>query len=386
MVMKYILRLVFGMAFFVSEHALAQDSPSYGVVKNMPKFYTELKQQLTYPMAWGNSPVREFGAWRIEARQVLTECMQILPPAPDAYHMEVTATEKRTGYEAQKIVFNVSGWCRIPAYLLVPEGKGPFPAIVMLHDHGAHFSIGKEKMVRPFGVTPEVLADADEWALRCYDNQYAGDYFASHGYAVLSIDALYWGERGRKEGADYNGQQALAANLLQMGTSWGSLISMDDVRSAEFLSSLPMIDAERIGALGFSMGAYRSWMLSALSDRVKVAAAVCWMNMTDSLMTLTNNQNKGGSAYSMIIPGIRRYLDYPDVASIACPKPMLFFNGTRDKLFPIEGVKAAYKKMEQVWHSQQANDRLITKLWDEKHFFNKEMQREVLAFFDKWLK
>lgn len=66
-------------------------------------------------------------------------------PAPKEYDMSVVGTEQRAGYEARKIWFNVSEWSRIPAYLLVPDGKGPFPAIIMLHDHGAHFSIGKEK-------------------------------------------------------------------------------------------------------------------------------------------------------------------------------------------------------------------------------------------------
>lgn len=100
-------------------------------------------------------------------------------------------------------------------------------------------------MVRPFHVKPEVLADADDWVMRCYDSQYTGDYFAANGYVVLSIDALFWGERGRKEGISYDGQQALASNFLQMGSSWGAFINMDDVRSAEFLSSLPFVDKEK---------------------------------------------------------------------------------------------------------------------------------------------
>ena len=49
----------------------------------------------------------------------------------------------------------------------------------------------------------------------------------------------------------------------------GAFINMDDVRSAEFLASLPMVDKNRVGCLGFSMGAYRSWMLAALTDCVK---------------------------------------------------------------------------------------------------------------------
>ena len=362
------------------------DTTAYSVVKNMPVFYEQLKQQLTYPAAWGNSPIRKFDKWRAQARETLLDCMQILPPAPADYAMTVIATEQRNGYKAQKILFNVSEWCRIPAYLLVPDGDGPFPAVVMLHDHGAHFSIGKEKMVRPFGVSAEIIADADNWAAGCYDGQYTGDYFAEHGYVVLSIDALFWGERGRKEGVNYDGQQALASNFLQMGSSWGAFINMDDVRSAEFVASLPFVDKDKVGCVGFSMGAYRSWMLSAITDCIKVSASICWMNTTEHLMTLTNNQNKGGSAYSMLIPNLRRYLDYPHTASIACPKPTLFFNGSRDKLFPVEGVKDAYDTMQAVWQSQKAADRLVTKIWEEKHFFNKEMQKETLEFFNKWLK
>lgn len=381
-----LLPLLFASLLSLSTASAQTDSTVYEVTGNMPVFYQQMKQQLTYPLAWGKAEEKDFAKWKAQARHVLAECMQNLQPAPKAYAMEVTDREQRDGYEARKIRFNLSEWSRVPAYLLVPEGKGPFPAIVLLHDHGAHFSIGKEKMVRPFHVAPEVMEDADQWASQCYDGQYVGDYLARHGYVVLAVDALFWGERGRKEGTSYDAQQALASNFLQMGASWGAFINVDDMRSAEFLASLPFVDKERVGSLGFSMGAYRSWMLAALTDVVRASASICWMNTTEHLMTLTNNQNKGGSAYAMLIPALRRYLDYPHVASIACPKPTLFFNGTQDKLFPIEGVRDAYREMEAVWKSQGASDHLVTKLWDEKHFFNKEMQKETLEFFDRWLK
>lgn len=381
-----LLPLLFASLLSLSTASAQTDSAAYEVTGNMPVFYQQMKQQLTYPLAWGKAEEKDFAKWKAQARHVLAECMQNLQPAPKAYAMEVTDREQRDGYEARKIRFNLSEWSRVPAYLLVPEGEGPFPAIVLLHDHGAHFSIGKEKMVRPFHVAPEVMEDADQWARQCYDGQYVGDYLARHGYVVLAVDALFWGERGRKEGTSYDAQQALASNFLQMGASWGAFINVDDMRSAEFLASLPFVDKERVGSLGFSMGAYRSWMLAALTDVVRASASICWMNTTEHLMTLTNNQNKGGSAYAMLIPALRRYLDYPHVASIACPKPTLFFNGTQDKLFPIEGVRDAYREMEAVWKSQGASDHLVTKLWDEKHFFNKEMQKETLEFFDRWLK
>ena len=88
----------------------------------------------------------------------------------------------------------------------------------------------------------------------------------------------------------------------------------------------------------------------------------------DSVSFIADNQNKGGSAYSMIIPGIRNYMDYPHVASIACPKPMMFVNGTKDKLFPVEGVLDAYEIMKKVWNSQHVPENLVTKLYDLHHF------------------
>ena len=79
-------------------------------------------------------------------------------------------------------------------------------------------------------------------------------------------------------------------------------------------------------------------------------------------------------------------MDYPHVAALACPKPALFFNGRNDKLFPVEGVEEAFKHLHEVWQSQQAEERLITKLWDEKHYFNRAMQTETYRFFDRYLK
>ncbi len=373
------------------------DTARYEVLKTMPAYYEQLRSQLSFPMAWQNAGIRDFNVWRAKARQTVFDLMGNLPPAPKNYDMQVIDAEQREGYTAYKIEFNISEWTRIPAYLLVP-GKSSsnllltpnsslltMPAIITLHDHGAHFSIGKEKMIRPFKVPSAIREDAEAWAEKNYDGVFFGDYLASQGYVVLAIDALFWGERGRKEGVDYDAQQALASNFLQMGTSWGAIINLEDIRSAEFLASLPFVDAKRIGCCGHSMGGYRSWMLAALSDVISASANICWMNDTEHLMTLTNNQNRGGSAYSMLIPGLRNYLDYADVAAMACPKPTLFFNGTSDKLFPVEGVQAAYRTMQQVWEGQKAKDLLSTKLWDEKHFFSREQQEEVLQFFNRSL-
>ncbi len=357
---------------------------TYGMLAHLPSFSTARVRRMDYPLAWRNTSL-PFGAWREMARKAYLESLQTPPPrAP--FNATTIASEDRGSYEARKLALNISVDSRIEAYLLVPKGEGPFPAMLALHDHGAHFSIGKEKVVMPFDVTAERRADAQAWVDKYYGGRWIGDELASRGYVVLAIDALFWGDRGRQEGVEYTEQQALAANMLQLGMAWAGHVVWDDLRSAEFLQSLPEVNPDRIGCLGLSMGAHRTWNLAAATDIVKAGAAICWMGDTPTLMAEGNNQTVGQSSFSMIFPGLRNALDYPDVASIACPKPMLFFNGTEDHLFPVAGVEASYDVMRQAWQSQGAGDRLVTKLWPVPHLFNLAMQEEAFAWLDSILK
>ena len=363
----------------------------------IPTYVETLKKELTYPMAWGNSPIKNFKKWKKAARAKVFECMMTPPKAAAAWDMEVLGEEQRDGYKAQKIAFNINAYSRITAYLLIPDGKGPFPTVNALHDHGAHLFIGKEKMIRPFftpeeqdapakqALCQEILDDADAWARQLYDSQYVGDYLAKHGYVVLSIDAPMWGERGRKEGVDRNKYDLIAGNMMMLGRDLSAFMTYDDISSTEFLASLPMVDAKRIGCVGCSMGAYRSWMLSALSDRIKAGASICWMITTDAQLTRRFGRKENGG-FANCIPGLRQYLDYPHIASLACPKPMLFINGTKDKLFPVPGVKDAFSEMHQVWKSQGADNLLDTELWDIPHSCGLKVQEKMLEFLDKNLK
>ena len=363
----------------------------------IPTYVETLKKELTYPMAWGNSPIKNFKKWKKAARAKVFECMMTPPKAAAAWNMEVLGEEQRDGYKAQKIAFNINAYSRITAYLLIPDGKGPFPTVNALHDHGAHLFIGKEKMIRPFftpeeqdapakqALCQEILDDADAWARQLYDNQYVGDYLAKHGYVVFSADAPMWGERGRKEGVDRNKYDLIAGNMMMLGRDLSAFMTYDDIASTEFLASLPMVDAKRIGCVGCSMGAYRSWMLSALSDRIKAGASICWMISTDAQLTRRFGRKENGG-FANCIPGLRQYLDYPHIASLACPKPMLFINGTKDKLFPVPGVKDAFAEMHKVWKSQGADNLLDTELWEIPHSCGLKAQEKMLEFLDKNLK
>ena len=364
---------------------LAQGRENYEFMRNLPVYADSLIADLTYPLAWGNSDIRDFDAWKQKARDKVFDCMLAPPPAPaNGYDVKVLYEEQRNGYKARKLEIRLSRYYTVPAYLLIPDGKGPFPAVNVLHDHGAHLFIGKEKVIRPLACEDSVVVkDAEEW-VKNYEGQYFGDYLAQHGYVVFSSDAPMWGERGQKEGPRRDRYDMIAGNMMMYGIDLSAYMTFDDIRATDYLASLSEVDSLRIGCTGWSMGAYRAWMLSALSDHIKAGAAVCWMVTTDEQLSFRYSRTENGG-FANCLPGLRRWLDYPHVASIACPKPMLFINGSQDKLFPVAGVKKAFQTMHEVWDSQGVGDRIETELWEMPHSCGLRSQQRVLLFFQKYL-
>jgi len=362
-----------------------RNAPEHGVQQLLPTFNSQRLSAMDFPGRWNaETSAVSFSQWRENARQQLLDALG-QPPPRVGFDAQILSTEDRGTHTAHKIQWNVNSWQRVLGYLLVPKGAGPFPAILALHDHGAHFSIGKEKVVRPFDVSEERLEDAQQWVDKYYGGRWIGDELASRGFVVFSTDALFWGDRGESGGSRYETQQALAANLLQLGMSWAGNILWDDLRSAEYLQSRAEVNPSLIGAVGLSLGAYRTWNLAAASDVIQAGAAICWLGDTPGLAQPGNNQTRGQSAYSMIQPYLRNSMDYADVASIACPKPMLFFNGSQDALFPVESVERSYQRLQTVWEQNNCRDRLQTRMWPAAHEFNIEMQEAAFQFFARWL-
>ena len=365
--------------------AFAQKREKYEFKRNLPVYADSLIADLTYPMAWDNCGLKDFQEWKRMARQKVFDCMLMPPPAPsNGYETKVLFEEQRDGYKAKKLEIRLSRYYTVPAYVLIPDGKGPFPAINVLHDHGAHLFIGKEKVIRPLACEDStVIKDAEDW-LKGYEGQYFGDYLAQNGYVVFSADAPMWGERGQMEGPRRDRYDMIAGNMMMYGIDLSAWMTYDDIAGTAFLASMPEVDSSRIGCTGWSMGAYRAWMLSALSDDIKASASVCWMVTTDEQMSFKYSRTENGG-FANCFPGLRRWMDYPHVASIACPKPMLFINGSQDKLFPVAGVEKAFQIMHKTWESQGAGDKIETEIWEIPHSCGLRCQQRVLEFFKKYL-
>lgn len=364
--------------------SLSALSSSSGVTANLPAFAPQILERTTFPHSWLSGNHTDFAAWRSAAREHVRARWLTPPPTAESWDMRILDEEDRGAYVVRKISLNLTADSRVLAYMAVPKGRGPFPAVLLLHSHGAQFLLGKEKEIRPVGVSPELQKNASGHYARYYGGKPIGDTLAERGYVCFVTDAINFSDRG---GIGYKGQAQLASNLMHLGMSFAGLIAWEDTRAAEFLAQQPEVDSSRLAALGLSLGAFRAWQVAAMSDRVKAGAAICWMADIRTLMTPENNHTQSHSAFSMLHPGLFTELDYPDIASLACPKPMLFFNGSADDLFPVSGVEAAYAKMRAVWRSQNADAKLVTRLWPGKaHVFDPEMQRAAFDWLDNTMR
>lgn len=310
--------------------------------------------------------------WRSPALAAARRLMLLPGDDGSGFATEVRAEQDRGGHIAQSLTLRGALGDRVPVLLLRPKGDGPHPAVVVMHDHGARFDIGKEKMIRPLAAN----ASAAAWVQRYYGGAFVGDTLVEAGFAVLAIDALGWGERSRA-GFARDDQQALMNHLLQLGHSWAGVIASDDLRAHRWLREQPGVDAKRVAVLGFSMGAFRAWQLAAVCDEVSACVAAHWMCTRDGLLRPGEHTRVGQSAFSMAHPGLAAELDHPDVAALIAPRPLLLFGSPDDKLFPWDATQAAWQRLARAWPAGRG---FTARPTPDGHRFDQAQQAAALAW------
>jgi len=384
--------------------ALAAQSRTESFLGSLAPVIRSIHQERGFPMDWTHRGALSVDQWRRRGRE---EVQRTLAYAPRAVPLEVRVESvvRRAGYQVRTISFAGSAHYRVPAYLLVPEGKGPFPAVVALHDHGGWFFHGKEKLVR---------MDGEHAALPGFRERYYGgrawaDELVKRGFVVIVPDAFYWGERRlqyaqppeelqkrlaglRPEQPEYvaamNGylrerNTELNTWLAFAGTSWMGIVAHDDRRSVDVLASLPEVDRARIGCLGLSGGGYRATYLTGMEPRVKASVITGWM--TALATTLDIPYSVHAALFDAF--GLHASLDHPDIASLAAPDTAVFVqNCAQDRLFTRAGMDAAAEKIRAVYADLKRPERYQSKFYDVPHQFNAAMQEEAFAWLEKWLK
>lgn len=312
-----------------------------------------------------------------------------------------TGYEHRDGYTAQLVRVPVSHTDTATGYLLIPDSIRKAPAVLALHDHGAHFTIGKEKMICPIhpaeadsAAHAAIQKDARRWVNKFYDGMFVGDSLAKAGYVVLVIDAIYWGER--QQAALTSDSVAISPKAYQpayyrrhlhhYGEAWFETILRDDRACVDYLRALPCVDSARIAVFGFSMGAFRAWQLAACDSRVKVCIAAHWMTTkADHLGTALVPNESNPSAYAMYCPDCPE--DYPETAAHIAPRPFLLLYGKQDPLFTPDSVQASIRTIAAHYTDSLPNAHGLFQAtpMPYKHFFSRGHWDATREFLDKHL-
>jgi len=387
-----------------ANRATANASPTSPTDSDVGSLFPFIESQAIkgqFPLSFLNHQSRSLARWKKMARGKLLELLHYSPPKCDPKPETVERVDCGE-YVREKVWFNTTPDLRVPAFVLVPKNAAkPAPAIVALHDHGGFYFWGKEKIVE----MPEEHHVMVEFKRSYYGGRSVANELVRQGYIVVIIDMFYWGERRMLLDSDpddwrtrpatitreriqaFNSrsgqsEQLVGRTIFSAGFTWSGVMFWDDVRTVDYLRSRPDVDKQRIGCVGLSVGGLRSCHLAALDDRIKAAVVVGWMA---SFPWQLKKHIRNTIGHTKLVPGLYRYLDYPDVASLAMPKALLVINGSKDGLFHIDGVRASFEKLHACYEKAGVPERCRTRLYETPHEFNTEMQTEAWNWLKTWV-
>ena len=203
----------------------------------------------------------------------------------------------------------------VPAYLLVPAGSGPFPAVVLHHQHNGEHHLGKSE---PAGLAGDPL-------------QAFGPALAAGGVAVLAPDSVGFEDRrsharGREPHADDGRRHfnELAYRLLE-GDTLGRKVLADSALALSALAGLPFVDAGRMGMVGHSYGGNTVLFHFAVDARLAFGCA------SGSACSFRTRMAEGtGIELASVLPGIVRRFEVDDLVRCAAPRPLLLVSAADD--------------------------------------------------------
>lgn len=303
-----------------------------------------------------------------EYRRQLREMLGLDPwPAKSDLKVTVTGAIDREDFRVEKLYYQSLPGLYVTANLYLPKNvSGRVPAVLYLCGHS------------------QVKIDNVSYGNKTHYHFHAV-WFARHGYACLVLDSLQLGEI---EGIHHGTYRYGMWWWNNRGYTPAGVEAWNCVRAIDYLQTRAEVDPERIGVTGRSGGGAYSWWIAAIDPRVKVAVPVA--GITD----LQNHVVDGcveGHCDCMYFVNTYRW-DYPMVAALVAPRPLLIVNGDHDPIFPEDGVRRVYEAARKIYRLYDAEDKIgifITKAahddiqpiqeaafrWIDRHLLGKE--REV---------
>ncbi|MFT3704099.1 MAG: hypothetical protein QM802_17155 [Agriterribacter sp.] len=292
------------------------------------------------------------------------------------------------------------------AIVLKPvNAKGKLPGILAFHDHGGNKYLGTRKITKTSDAQLPFLVEHQQ---NYYEGKAWANEIAKRGYVVMVSDAFPFASRrvmlqdvpehlrGGLNDDDpenpvniekYNTwasehEHVMAKSLFSAGTTWPAVFFAEDRKALDILCARNDVDANKIGCGGLSGGGMRTVFMAGLDERIKCAVCVGFMTTWKDFL-LNKSYTHTWMTYVPLLPN---ELDFPEILGLRVPLPTLVLNDSEDQLYTLPEMKAADNILQEVYKNANASDRYHCSYYPGPHKFDKQMQAEAFAWFDKWLK
>jgi dienelactone hydrolase len=283
-------------------------------------------------------------------------------PQRSPLNAHVVGTLNRAGFRVEKVIFESRPNHHVTANFYVPEGKPPFPGVLVPCGHSDN---GKAYV---------------EYQRACI-------LLAKNGMAALCYDPIGQGERyqllddkGKPVVRGTTEHTMAGIGALLVGRQLASYRVWDGFRALDYLAGRPEVDPGRLGCTGNSGGGTMTSYLMALDDRIAVAAPSCFITSLERLFATIGPQD----AEQNIRGQVAALMDHADYLTIRAPKPTLLTVGTRD-FFDINGSWDTFREAKLIYGRLGFGERVDLFESDEPHGFTRPRRIATVRWMRRWL-
>ena len=278
-----------------------------------------------------------------------------------------TESVKCGGYVRQRVEIQTEPGLFTPLFVLIPNGKGPFPAVIAAHGHG---SCGK------MAVANVPVNRAHRKNIQFYNYAYA-EALARSGCIVFCPDARGFGERREKGPVPLLGSSCKILNLAgaPLGLTLAGMWAWDLHRLIDYIQTRKDCRRGKLACVGLSGGGLQTLYAAALDERITCAVISGYFyGVKQSLLDVV-------CCDCNYVPHLWEYADMGDLGCLIAPRPLCIETGAQDPLNGAGGMRnviAQVSKVRRAYRLLRAQKNLVHDVFKGGHLWHGEKALPLL--------